>query len=216
MSQTTTNAAAHQMLQTAHNRAYRYPEDFAGFKAVIHYSTDEKTCEGRVSIHSPHDITLELAGKEDELKMLQHEIVSLCGHRWYAPYSTGDGRYTLSLDENVGHPLGQLVIFQDDPFKSSYRIKDGSVVQINRQMGTTKFTIYIQEHISVEGDRKLPRQFTVAFWDTEKERLMRNIVYTDHYTRVDGYYLPTSRRIIINNDEGVSAYVVGFSAHELF
>jgi Protein of unknown function (DUF3386) len=216
MSQTTTNAAAHQMLQAAHNRAYRYPENFAGFKAVIGYSTDEKTYEGKVSIRSPQDIKLELDGKEDELTMLQHEIASLCGHRWYAPYSMGDGRYTLSLDENAGHPLGQLIIFQDDPFKSSYRVKDGSVVQINRQMGTTKFTIYVQEHISVEGDGKLPGQFTVAFWDTEKQRLMRNIVYTDRYTRVDGYYLPTSRRIIIYNDDGVSARIIAFSGHELF
>ncbi len=216
MSQITTNAAAHQMLEAAHGHAYRYPENFGGFKAVVRYATDERSCEGRVFIRSPKDITLELDGKEDELKMLQHEIASLCGHRWYAPYSTGDGRYTLSLDENVGHPLGQLVVFQDDPFRSSYRIKDGSVVQINRQMGTTKFTIYIQEHVSVEGGGKLPRQFTVAFWDTEQKRLMRSVVYTDYYTRVEGYYLPTSRRIIVYNDEGVSAYVIGFSAHELF
>ena len=216
MSQTNTNTAAHEMLQVAYNRAYRYPEDFAGFKAMIRYSTDEKTRDGLVTIHSPNGITLELEGTEDELKLLQREIASLCGHRWYAPYSAGDGRYTLSLDGNAEHPLGQLVIFQDDPFKSSYRIKDGSIVQINRQMGTTKFTIYIQEHISLEGDHKLPRQFTVAFWDTEQKRLMRNIVYTDHYARIDGYYLPTSRRMVICSDEGVSAHIMAFSAHERF
>ena len=216
MSQTTTNAAAHEMLQAAHNRAYRYPENFAGFKAKVRYSTDEKTRDGQIAIHSPNDIKFELEATEDELKLLQREIGSLCGHRWYGPYSAGDGRYTLSLDENAGHPLGQLVVFQDDPFKSSYRVKDGSVVQINRQMGTTKFTIFIQEHISLEGDRKLPRQFTVAFWDTEQKRLVRNIVYTDHYARIDGYYLPTSRRLIIYGDEGVSAHNIAFNAHELF
>jgi hypothetical protein len=60
MSQTTTNTAAHQMLQAAHNRAYRYPEDFAGFTAKIRYSTDEKTRDGQITIHSPNDITLEI------------------------------------------------------------------------------------------------------------------------------------------------------------
>jgi hypothetical protein len=215
MRQTTTNNEAHQLLQAAHNRAYRYPEAFAGFKARIRYSTDEKTRDGQVTIHSPNDMTLEIEGTEDELKLLQHEIASLCGHRWHTPYSTGDGRYTLSLDENAEHPLGQLIIFQDDPFQSSYRIKDGSVVQINRQMGPTRFTIHILEHVSVEGDRRLPRQFTVAFWDTGQKRLIRNFVYTDHYVPVGGYYLPTSRRVIIYNDEGVSVHVMTFSAHEL-
>ena len=204
------------MLQAAHDRAYHYPDNFAGFKASIQYSTDEKTSEGNISIHSPSDIKLELAGKEDELKLLQREIASLCGHRWHAPYSAGDGRYTLSLDENAEHPLGQLVIFQDDPFKSSYRIKDGSIVQVNRQMGTAKFTIYIQEHTWIEGTSTLPRQFIVAFWDTEQKRLVRNIIYTDHYVPIEGYYLPSSRRMIVYNDEGISAHVITFSAHELF
>lgn len=215
MNQTTTNTEAHQLLQPAHNRTYRYPEYFTGFKAKIRYSTDEKTRDGQVTIHSPNDMTLEIAGTEDELKLLQHEIASLCGHRWHTPYSTGDGRYTLSLDENTEHPLGQLILFQDDPFQSSYRIKDGSVVQINRQMGTTRFTIHIQEHVSVEGDRRLSKQFTVVFWDTEQKRLMRNLVYTDDYVPVGGYYLPASRRIIIYNDEGVTTHVMAFNAHEL-
>src|SRR5215472_18675308 len=135
MSQTSTNTEAHQVLQAAHNRTYHYPEDFRGFKARIRYNIDEKTREGQVVIHSPNDIMLEIEGTEGELKTLQQEIASLCGHRWYTSYSTTDGRYTLSLDENAEHPLGQLVIFQDDPFQSSYRIKDGTRVQINRQMG---------------------------------------------------------------------------------
>src|SRR5215472_7116163 len=144
MSQTSTNTEAHQVLQAAYNRTYHYPEDFRGFKAKLRYSIDEKTREGQVTIHSPNDIMLEIEGTEGELKTLQQEISSLCGHRWHAPYSAGDGRYMLSLDENADHPLGQLVTFQDDPFQSSYRIKNGSLVQVNRQMGPTRFTIYMQ------------------------------------------------------------------------
>ncbi len=215
MSQIPTNTAAHEMLQAAHDRAYRYPEHFAGFKAALRYSMDEESLEGTITIHSPDTITLELGGREGELQALQREIASLCAHRWYAPYSAGDGRYTLSLDENAQHPLGQLIIFHDDPFKSSYRIKDGSVVQVNRQMGTTRFTIHIQEFTSVEENRTLPRQFTVAYWDTNQQRLMRTTSYTDHYIPVEGYYLPTYRRIIIYDDKGVSTHIIEFSAHKL-
>ncbi len=215
MSQVNTNTEAHAMLQAAHSRAYRYPEGFAGFKAVLRYSTDEKNYEGKIIIHSPNDIKFEIEGKEEELKTLRHEVASLCGHRWHAPYSAGDGRYTLSLDENTEHPLGQLIIFQDDPFKSSYRIKEGSVVQINRQMGTMRFTIYVQELINVEGSRTLTGQFTVAFWDTEQKRLTRTLVYTDRYVPLEGYSLPASRRMIAYDDEGISTHVIAFSAHEL-
>jgi Protein of unknown function (DUF3386) len=215
MSQTPTNTAAHEMLHAAYDRAYRYPENFAGFKAALRYSTDEESLAGTITIHSPDTITLELGGREGELQALQREIASLCAHRWHAPYSAGDGRYTLSLDENAQHPLGQLIIFHDDPFQSSYRIKDGSVVQVNRQMGPTRFTIQIQEHTSIEENRTLPRQFTVAYWDTNQKRLMRTASYTDHYIPVEGYYLPTYRRIIIYDDKGVSTHIIEFSAHKL-
>jgi len=203
------------MLQAAHERAYRYPEDFAGFQAVLRYTTDQNTREGIITIHSPTDITLELEGEEEKLKVLQREIASLCGHRWHAPYSSGDGRYTLSLDENAQHPLGQLILFHDDPFKSSYRVKNGSVVQINRQMGTTQFTIQIQEHTSIEGKYTLPRQFTVAYWDTDQKRLMRSVGYTDLYIPIEGCYLPSSRRIIISDDTGVHTHAIDFSSHKL-
>ena len=132
-----------------------------------------------------------------------------------SPYHEGDGRFTLSLNENADHLLGQLIVFQDDPFRSSYRIKDGSVVQINRQMGTNKFTIDVLSHISVEGNKKLPTHFTVAFWNTEEKRLMRTLVYTDRYVPVADYHLPASRRIVIYDDEGVNAHSITFSAHEL-
>jgi len=215
MSQTATNTAAHAMLQAAHDRAYRYPENFAGFQAALRYRTDEESLQGTITIHSPDTIRLELGGREGEMLALQREIASLCAHRWYAPYSAGDGRYTLSLDENAQHPLGQLILFHDDPFNSSYRIQDGSVVQINRQMGTTRFTIHIQEHTHIEENKTLPRQFTVAYWDTNQKRLMRTTSYTDHYTPVEGYYLPASRRMIIYDDKGVSTHVIEFSAHKL-
>ena len=215
MSQTATNTAAHAMLQAAHDRAYRYPENFAGFQAALRYRTDEESLEGTITIHSPDTIRLELGGREGEMQALQREIASLCAHRWYAPYSAGDGRYTLSLDENAEHPLGQLILFGDDPFNSSYRIQDGSVVQINRQMGTTRFTIHIQEHTHIEENKTLPRQFTVAYWDTNQKRLTRTTSYTDHYTPVEGYYLPASRRMIIYDDKGVSTHVIEFSAHKL-
>ena len=215
MSQTATNTAAHAMLQAAHDRAYRYPENFAGFQAALRYRTDEESLEGTITIHSPDTIRLELGGREGEMLALQREIASLCAHRWYAPYSAGDGRYTLSLDENAQHPLGQLILFGDDPFNSSYRIQDGSVVQINRQMGTTRFTIQIQEHTHIEENKTLPRQFTVAYWDTNQKRLTRTTSYTDHYTPVEGYYLPASRRMIIYDDKGVSTHIIEFSAHKL-
>src|SRR3989442_15546759 len=78
MSQTATNTAAHAMLQAAHDRAYRYPENFAGFQAVLRYRTDEESLEGTITIHSPDTIRLELGGREGEMQALQREIASLC------------------------------------------------------------------------------------------------------------------------------------------
>jgi hypothetical protein len=89
------------------------------------------------------------------------------------------------------------------------------VVQINRQMGAIRFTIHIQEHTSVQEDKTLPHHFTVAYWDTNQERLMRMASYTDRYIWVEGYYLPASRRILIYDDQGMSTHVIEFGDHQL-
>jgi hypothetical protein len=149
------------------------------------------------------------------LDWVRHELGSMAGHRWPTPYAESDGRWTLTIKDEASHPLGQLIEVHDDPFDSSYRLRDGRIAQINRQMGPTRFSINIHEHTRTVDGRTLPRSFTVVFWDTEQGRLTRTDVYQDRYVDIDGVYLPSQRRILRAEDSGISVHGLTFTNHAL-
>lgn len=206
---------AHAALRAAHESGYRFPADFAGFSADVQIDHDGAVQAGRVTLRSPREIEIDLDADEETLGWLRQELGSMAGHRWPTPYAESDGRWTLTLEEGAGHPLGDLIRVHDDPFGSSYRLRDGRISQVNRQMGPTRFSINIHEHTGTADGHTLPAVFTVAFWDTARGRLSRADEYLDRYVEVDGVQLPAERRILRVDDDGISVRKLTLSGHRL-
>jgi hypothetical protein len=207
--------AAHDLLRSAHLQGYRFPEGFGGFSAEVTYQDSDTRTVGAVAVRAPRDVVLEIGAAESVQAWLRHELGSMAGHRWPTTYETSDGRYALTLDGESSDPRGQLVQFHDDPFASSYRIRDGRIVQVNRQMGSTRFSINILEHVQTADSRLLPTYFTVSFWDVASGRLTRADACTDRYDVVDGVLLPESRRVLTSDDDGVTVRTLSLTAHQL-
>ncbi len=155
------NSTAHEVLRRAHEMGYRYPQGFAGFRASLDsWPAGVRACD-TVEVRFPKEIRLDVNGSEAGIAWLRQELGSIAGHLWHVPYEEAAGRYSLTL-ENDDHPLGQLIRVHDDPFDSSYRVLDGQITQINRQMGMLRFSILIQESVTVETGRTFPTHFTVV------------------------------------------------------
>lgn len=151
--------AAHEGLRRAHEMGYRYPQGFAGFRATLDsWLAGVRLCD-TVAVRSPKEIRLDVNADETGIAWLRQELGSIAGHRWHVPDEEADGRSTLTL-ENDDHPRGQHIRFPDDPFDSSYRMLGGQIIQITRQMGKLRFSILIQESVTVEDERTLPAHFT--------------------------------------------------------
>lgn len=213
--QVTNQPQAHALLRAAHEGGYRFPADFAGFSADVQIERNGDIETGRVTLRSPRDIAIETNVDEETLGWLEHELASMAGHRWPTPYAESDGRWTLTQEEGDGFPLGSLITVHDDPFRSSYRLRDGRISQVNRHMGPTRFSINIHEHTVLPDGRTLPTIFTVAFWDTAQGRLTRADEYRDRYIEVGGVQLPAERRILRFADDGVSVRTLTLSGHAL-
>lgn len=207
--------AAHAALREAHAAGYKFPDGFAGFTATITFIHDGEAVSGRVTVKAPREIEFDIAADEAALGWLRHEVGSMAGHRWPSPYEASDGRWTLTLDDDADHPLGQTVKVHDDPFDSSYRLRDGHISQVNRQMGGTRFTITILEHQTAVDGRVLPSLFTVAYWDTAEGRLSRADAYSDRYAVVAGTSLPVGRRVVTSSDTGQTTRELILNGHEL-
>lgn len=139
----------------------------------------------------------------------------MAGHRWGTPYEQGDGRWTLTVANESEHPLGRLITVHDDPFKSSYRVRDGRITQVNRSMGPMSFTISMQSHTPANDGKQLPETFTVTFWDGRNGRLTRSDIYTDRYESVGGVTLPAERRVLSAKDAGITGREIRLSNWKL-
>ena len=207
--------AAHAALREAHEAGYKFPQGFAGFTASLTFVQDGEAVSGRVTVRAPRDIQFDIEADDTAIGWLKQEIGSMAGHRWPASYEAGDGRWTLTLEDDAGHPLGQTVNVHEDPFDSSYRLRDGHISQVNRQMGGTRFTITILDHQTAADGRSLPSDFTVAYWDIAGGRLTRADAYTDRYATVAGTSLPVGRRVVTSTDTGQTTRELILNGHEL-
>jgi len=198
--------AAHDALRAAHDGGYRFPAGFHGFTAdlaVVEGAPEQVAhLQGTISVGGPRAIEVNAAGPDGLAGFAKQELASMAGHRWPTPYEESDGRWTLTIEEETGNPLGRLVTVHDDPFQSSYRLRDGRISQVNRQMGPTRFTISIQRHVPTPDGRVLPAEFTVTYWDVDTGRLTRADAYTDRYVEVDGVSVPRSRWVLTATDDG--------------
>jgi hypothetical protein len=206
---------AHAALKQAHDAGYKFPADFAGFTATLAFIQDGVAVSGRVTVKAPRDIEFDIDADEAAIGWLKQEIGSMAGHRWPTSYEAGDGRWTLTLGDDATHPLGQTVTVHDDPFNSSYRLRDGQISQVSRQMGGTRFTITILAHQVAADERNLPSVFTVAYWDIAEGRLTRADAYTDRYATVAGTSLPVGRRVVTSTDTGQTTRELILNGHEL-
>ena len=209
------DAQAHDVLRAAHEAGYRFPIGFGGFVANVRLAYDGSAARGRVEVASPQEIGLEIDAGEAATAWLRQELASMVGHRWPTPYEESDGRWTLTIEPEEDHPLGALVRVHDDPFGSSYRVREGRIAQVTRQMGPRRFSIIPHDHVITADGRTLPSHFSVLFWDSEQGRLIRSDAYQDRYVAVDGVYLPAGRRVVSAEDGGITVRELKLSDHAL-
>lgn len=209
---------AHEVLKEAHYGSYRFPAEFAGFTADFTAAEGGKdgftVVSGSLEVSDPR--TIAVSGAEGDLaEFVKKEVGSMAGHRWGTPYEQGDGRWTLTIADESEHPLGRLITVHDDPFKSSYRVRDGRITQVNRSMGPMSFTISMQSHTPATDGKQLPETFTVTFWDGRSGRLTRSDIYTDRYESVGGVTLPAERRVLSAEDDGITGREIRLSNWKL-
>ncbi|MCA9834303.1 MAG: DUF3386 family protein [Thermomicrobiales bacterium] len=204
MSSTITNQPeAHELLRNAHEKSYRFPKTFAGFSADIEVFATGVTARGSVDITGPRYYTLDIDAPSDLVDWVKSQLGSMVGHRWARSYDEGDGKYDMVLEED-GDPRGALVRQLNDPFTSSYRVRDNAISVVNRTMGSTSFSISMQTHVQASDGRSLPEAFTVSYRNTETNTLERSEIFRDTYGVVDGVDVPLERRVSLSDGNGVT------------
>lgn len=169
-----TDADAIKILKDAHEARAHWGADFPGFTADAVYMWNGKQVKGTITVDSQLNIKYDLGDKEAETS-LRPSFGSLIMHR-----GGGDGTpdYPASWKDAEVHPLGRAINL-NDKYGSWYRVKDRQILQVNRNMGSQRFTTNVLEN---ESGRHgfLPRAWTVSYYDNSTNALLRSS--TTHVT----------------------------------
>ena len=213
MTETALPAAADELLRGAYETNYRFPPDFGGFRSVLHFSGPDADGSGTAVFEAGSSPVVEIELPEADLRSLRHELGSMAGHRFHRDYDDADGAHDKRLEDDE-NPLGRLVTIED-AMDSSYRVGDGSINQITRSHGGSRFTVVILARDTAPDGRLISSAFTVCHWSEEDGRLLRTDAYQDTYTVVDGVLLPARRRVTTASDAGLSVREIRLEQHTL-
>ena len=188
--------AAWNLLKSTRDTSQNFPANFAGVTADIVFNDNGKVTKGTLSYEVGKSGELKIEGLDEETKgWLNDQAMSVIAHRRGGDFAKGDGRHPITFGEDDGSPAGRRVVLNDS-MKSSYRVRNQQVVEVDRTMADSHFTITVLETTPVAGGKFLPRHFTVTYFDAKSGALKRSEAFTDEYKQVDGVWFPASRRVV--------------------
>ncbi len=206
--------AARELLRRAFGSTYRWSAVFKGFSARLRVEEAGRTVDGSANVIWPEPVTVSLPDPELQ-KWAEGQVGMMAVHRGHRTFEQADGRHTLTLGEEDGHPLGWLVLIHGDGMNSRYRVVNNQIRQINRTMGPVRFTINVEDSLTTPDGRHLTTRYTVYYFRPEDGSIKQVDSITDHHAVVDGVYLPGTRRLISGSDGEVRVRLMTFSDHKL-
>jgi uncharacterized GH25 family protein len=186
------DAAATKLLADA--RAARASwENFPGFGADLEVNIDGKVTRGTMTADPKGKVTVQLGDPEAQT-WAKRMLTSIVGHR------LGDGGDLHTpcafADEVADHPLGRAIRVLNDEFHSSYRIRDRQVIEVNRAMKDTRFTITVIENRLTPEKHYLPSTYAVNYWDLKSGALQKSEAHLQTWQRIGRFDLPLGAAVV--------------------
>ena len=191
--------AAWNLLKAAHETREVLPDTVKHISAQLSFNDNGEIKTGTVSYDGQNRAVIKIDGLSDEAKAwVDDQVNSVLAHRRNGDFNKGDGRHPITFaanDKEDKSPLGRRLELHDS-MKSSYRIKNRQVVEVARTMADDHFVITVLETTPTANGKFLPRNFVVNYFDAKSGALKRSEAFTDEYQKIDGIWLPASRRIV--------------------
>ncbi len=210
---------ARDLLRKAFEKTARWQPDFKGFTADLTANVNGKEINGSVTVKGPRDVSLGLPDPDIQ-KWAENQIGMIAVHRGPRSFDESDGKYTLTLGDDVDHPLGPKVFINGDGMHSFYRIKGDRMTQINRKMSHPgmppfAFTINVEDSMVTKDNKFLTTRYTVYYYSPQDGKLTNVESFSDSHVRVDASDLPANRRIISYENGEVVVRSLTFANHKM-
>lgn len=188
--------------------------DFPGFTAELAGTLEGRPFSGALTVSAEGDVKVEV---DDDVARdwLDDQLGSIVMHR--LPESAGDPTERPVLrfaDAEEDHPLGRLLTFQGGRFASSYRVRDGQITVVNRNIGPGNMTIRVLQDVKNPDGKSLPGSYLVQYWDARTGALNKVETIQERWERIGKLDLPTEHTVSTATDAGLSVRSVRLSGHK--
>jgi len=210
---------ARELLRKAFENTARWQANFKGFTADLTVNVNGKEVKGSVTVKGPRDLNVSLPDG-DLQKWAENQIGMIAVHRGPRSFEESDGKYALTLGDDLDHPMGPRLVINGDGMHSFYRVKGDRITQINRKMGhpgapPIAFTINVEDSMVTKDNKFLTTRYTVYYSSPKDGKLTNVESFSDSHVRVDASDLPASRRIISYENGEVTVKSLTFSNHKM-
>lgn len=191
--------------------------DFRGFTADMTGSFEGRTFRGKVRVGADGAVTTEIKDKA-AAAWVEDQLGSIVLHRNVSASSTSAKREKPILyfaDDDDQHPLGRLLTFVGGRFASSYRVRDGQIMVVNRHIGQQNMTITVLDNDKNAGGQYLPRSYTVQYWNAADGKLASTETIQDGWLRIEQWDLPASHQVTRSTSGGLKTQTFRLSSHKL-
>lgn len=205
--------AAWNLLKAARETREVLPDTVKHIAAQLVFNDNGDIKTGTVSYDVQSRAIIQIEGLSDEAKAwVEDQVNSVLAHRRNGDFNKADGRHPITFaanDKDDKSPLGRRVELHD-AMKSSYRIKNNQVVEVDRTMADDHFVITVLETTPTAKGKFLPRTFVVNYFDAKTGALKRSEMFTDEYQKVEEVWIPASRRIIVAQNGEITTRLLIF------
>lgn len=186
--------------------------NFPGFAADLVVNHNGQLTKASVTVDAKGKVQLDM--EEGELKnWTRRQLTSLVAHR--LPGAAELSTPCAFADQVLHHPQGRAIRVLNDELHSSYRIRDRQILEVNRAMGETRFTITVLENLSTKEKQYLPLAYVVNTWDVKSNELRSSSAHHDTWTRVGDFDLPLTIGIVTATPGQLDSRSLSFSNHRL-
>lgn len=193
--------AAALMAEAMKNR-YMFGPEVTAVSGRYTYSKDGRTCEGTFRRVLRQKGGLSVTASDPSLREeAADHIASLIMHR--TPAAPGarpqpPAPMAIVVEDEAAGPLLLVV---GDPLHSSYRVKDGHLMQVNRHMGDRRFSINVTGFDKAPDGRFFTTAYSITWWDAATgKRLQRNTTTTAGLHVADGQVFPKAEKVVEEKD----------------
>jgi hypothetical protein len=149
-------------------------------------------------LHKRGSLTLTAESGASVPAEVRDHLASLIGHRTPSAPGAPERPPADSVIVIEDEDRGPLILTVGDPMQSTQRVKDGKLVQVNRMMGSRRFTIDVTEFEKApDGQRVYPAAFTVTWWEAATgKRLEKQTYTTQGFYVADGQMFPKAEKVV--------------------